>query len=150
MQNGKLGSQKFGTPQPLNRLTHNFVWVVMSVLSPACQNSKQSPQWGRPGTWEKYNSRVVMAALWNMAGHYIFVLRFLPSFFFFFSSPNLSRHRLDVCHSFAHCVYNLCANLGCRSETCCTRIAENTWRKRSPGYVFATKARRVSTVGKTC
>jgi len=24
------------------------------------------------------------------------------SFFFFFSSPNLSRHRLDVCHTFTH------------------------------------------------
>ena len=46
------------------------------------------------------------------------------------------------------------ANLGCRSETCCTRLAENTGPKKiaknSPsahhrttlwGYIFATKAR---------
>ena len=43
----------------------------------------------------------------------------------------------------------LSANLGCRSETCCTWLAENTGRKNSPsglhhtnlsGYIFATKA----------
>jgi len=40
-------------------------------------------------------------------------------------------------------------NLECRSETCCTRLAENTGRQKSPsghhrttlsGYIFATKA----------
>ena len=40
-------------------------------------------------------------------------------------------------------------NLGCRSETCCMRLAGNTGRKKSPsghhrttmsGYIFATKA----------
>jgi len=44
----------------------------------------------------------------------------------------------------------LSANLGCRSETCCTRLAANTGCKNSPsrhhrttllGYIFATKAR---------
>jgi len=45
----------------------------------------------------------VMAALWNRAGHYIFALWFLlSSSFFFFSSPNLSGHRLDVYHTFTH------------------------------------------------
>ena len=39
-----------------------------------------------------------MAALSNRAGHCIFALWFLSSFFFF-SSPNLSRRRLDVCHT---------------------------------------------------
>jgi len=29
-------------------------------------------------------------------------------------------------------VCGLSANLGCRSETCCTRLAENTGRKISP------------------
>ena len=41
-----------------------------------------------------------MAALWNRAGHYIFpcgffLLSFFLSFYLLFSSPNLSRHRLD-------------------------------------------------------
>ena len=42
-----------------------------------------------------------MAALRNRAGHYIFAL-YVVCFFFFFSSPNLSRRRLDVCHTFTH------------------------------------------------
>jgi len=46
-----------------------------------------------------------MAALRNRAGHYIFVLWFLSSFFLllsFFSSPNLGGHRLDVYHASTH------------------------------------------------
>ena len=42
---------------------------------------------------------LIMAALWNMAGHYIFVLWFLLRSSFFFSSPNLSGRRLDVYHT---------------------------------------------------
>jgi len=41
-----------------------------------------------------------MVALWNRADHYIFALWFL--LLSFFSSPNLSRRRLDVCHTSAH------------------------------------------------
>ena len=43
---------------------------------------------------------VVMAALRSRCGHYIFALWFLSSFFY--SSPNLSRRRLDVCHTSTH------------------------------------------------
>jgi len=42
-----------------------------------------------------------MAAQCNRAGHYIFDLWFLSSIYLF-SSPNLSRRRLDVCHTAAH------------------------------------------------
>jgi len=42
----------------------------------------------------------IMAALCNRAGHYIFALWFLLSFFI--SSPNLSRRRLDVYHTSTH------------------------------------------------
>jgi len=44
-----------------------------------------------------------MVALWNRADHYIFPCGFF--FFFllsFFSSPNVSRRRLDVCHTSTH------------------------------------------------
>ena len=44
-----------------------------------------------------------MVALWNMAGHYIFMLWFLFSIYLsFFSSPNLSGRRLDVYHTSTH------------------------------------------------
>ena len=66
----------------------------------------------------------------------------------FFSLPNLSDRRLDVYHTSTWCGPS--ANLECRSEMCCTRLAENTGCKKSPsahcrttlsGYIFATKAR---------
>jgi len=41
-----------------------------------------------------------MAALCNRAGHIYF--RPVVCSFFFFSSPNLSRRRLDVCHTSTH------------------------------------------------
>ena len=46
---------------------------------------------------------LIMVALWNRADHYIFILWFLSSIFFFylFSSPNLSGRRLDVYHTSA-------------------------------------------------
>jgi len=44
----------------------------------------------------------IMVALWNRADHYIFMLWFVLSSSSFFSSPNLSRRRLDVCHTSTH------------------------------------------------
>ena len=85
---------------------------------------------------------------------------FLSSIFFFFPSPNLSGHRLDVYHTSTHGVAPS-ANLECRSEMCCTRLAANTGRKsrqKSPsgyhrttlsGYIFANKA-RIDNQKKTC
>ena len=43
-----------------------------------------------------------MAALWNRTGHYIFMLWFLSSIFYLFSSPNLSDRKLDVYHTSTH------------------------------------------------
>ena len=49
---------------------------------------------------QKKKKLVFVVALWNKADHYIFALWFLSSsFFLLFSSPNLSRRRLDVCHT---------------------------------------------------
>ena len=49
------------------------------------------------------DATVFMVAQWNRADHYIFALWFLLlSSFFLFSSPNLSRRRLDVCHTSTH------------------------------------------------
>jgi len=57
---------------------------------------------GVPSEWTM-SLLLVMVALWNRTDHYIFILWFLlSSSSFFFSSPNLSRRRLDVCHSSTH------------------------------------------------
>jgi len=40
-----------------------------------------------------------MVAIWNKADHYIFILSFVL-LLSLFSSPNLSRRRLDVCHTY--------------------------------------------------
>ena len=106
--------------------------------------------------------------------------------FFFLSSPNRSRRRLDVCHTCTHGVtlvrlyapftrYNLLSNrlsnrfdnrlyrvngvLECRSETCCTRLADNTGRKKSQKFrhlgaitqlcrAISSQVRHISTIGK--
>jgi len=84
------------------------------------------------------------------AGHYIFVLWFLLlSIYLIFSSPILSCRRLDVYHSHYATQCGLVFFV-CRSETCCTRLAVNEGRKKSPsvhhrttlsGYIFAITAR---------
>ena len=45
---------------------------------------------------------IIMAALCNRGGHYIFALWFLSSSFFLFSSPNLSGRRSDAYHTSTH------------------------------------------------
>jgi len=94
-----------------------------------------------------------MVALWNRADHYIFILSFvlLLSVIFF---PRLISAAADWMPTILPHMVWPCANLRCRSETCCTWLAENTGRKKvakkSPsghhstnlsGYIFATKAR---------
>jgi len=89
-----------------------------------------------------------LAALRNRCGHYIFCP---VSFFFPFSSPNLSRRRLDVYHTSAHGValvriYN--AGLKCTARSS-LKIQDAKIAKKSPsghhrttlsGCIFATKA----------
>jgi len=100
-----------------------------------------------------------MATLWNRAGHYTFTLWLLLLLSFcLFSSPILSRRTLDVYHtSDFRTPCGLSANLGCRSETCCRRLAKNTGCKKPPknsssghhrttlsGYIFGTGTYRQS------
>jgi len=76
------------TPTPKRNTTPNF--QLMSIVA------KRSPI---SATAE--HLLLFMAALWNRAGHRIFVLWFVSSFFLFFflSSPNLSGRRLDLYHT---------------------------------------------------
>jgi len=94
-----------------------------------------------------------MAALCNRAGHYIFALWFLlsfyiSSFFLAFSQPSQIG-----CLPYFHTWCGVSANLGCRSETCCTvrgkyrtqKIAKNSpsghHRTTLLDYIFAIKGR---------
>ena len=84
-----------------------------------------------------------MVALCNRAEHYIFPCDFYLSSSFFFPSPNLSGRRLDVLQYF-HTWCGLGANLRCRSETCCTRLAGNAGRKK------VAKNRHLGTIAQIC
>ena len=76
-------------------------------------------------------NNIIMVALWNRADHYIFALWFLLLSFFFF--PRLISAVADWMSTILpHVWCGLNANLECRCETCCTRLAENTGRKKSP------------------
>jgi len=116
------------------------------------------------------SSFFLMATLWNRAGEYIFPCGFYLSsflwppcvadaniiflhcgFFFLFLSFFLtsSQPSQTGCLPQFHTWCGLSANLGCRSETCCMRLAENTPPKKSPsrhhrttlsGCIFTTNA----------
>jgi len=75
-----------------------------------------------------------MAALCNRAGHYIFALWFLLSTY---SSSSSQRSQIG-------CLPYFYANLECRSELCCTRLAGNARPKKSP------KIRNLGTVAQLC
>jgi len=62
-----------------------------------------------------------MAALWNRAGHYIFALWFLLLLLLLFLT--WSQPLQIGCLPYLHTWCSLSANLACRSETCCTRLA---------------------------
>jgi len=82
-------------------------------------------------TWLLFN-RFFMAALWNRAGHYIFMLWFLSSVYlllFFLAYSNRSE---IGCLAYFDTWCGPSANLECRPETCCAHLAENTGRKKSP------------------
>jgi len=68
-----------------------------------------------------------------------FFRSFFLSLFIAYSQPSQIG-----CLPYFHTWGGLSANLGCRSETCCTRLAENTRRKTSP------KIRHLGTIAQLC
>jgi len=77
-----------------------------------------------------------------------FALWFLLSFYLLLFLAKSQPSQIG-CLPYFHTWCGLSANLGCRSETCCLWLAENTGRKKPPsahhrttlsGYIFATKA----------
>jgi len=61
-----------------------------------------------------------------------------------FPSPILSRRRLDMYHTSTHGVASVRLRIQDRSETWCTRLVENTGRKKSP------KIRHLRTIAQLC
>ena len=97
-----------------------------------------------------------MVALYNRADHYIFAL-WLLSFYLFF--PRLISATGDLMSAILPHMVCLSANLGCMSEMCGTRLAENTGRKKVPKNrhlrtieqlrrAISSQLRHVSTIGK--
>jgi len=84
-----------------------------------------------------------MAAQWNRAGHYIFVLWFLLSIYLIFFLAYSQPSQIGCLPCF-HTWCGLSANLGCMSETCCMRLAKNTGRRKSP------KIRHLRTIAQLC
>jgi len=97
--------------------------------------------------WLKHS--FIMVTLWNRADHYIFMLLFVLLSFFFFSSPNLSHHRLDVCHTSTHGVALLrISDAGLKPAARGSLKAQDAKKSSSrhhrttlSGSIFATKAR---------
>jgi len=93
---------------------------------------------------EKDTKLIIMATLHSRCGHYIFVLFLLSSTSFF----AWSQQSQIACLPYFYTWCGTSANLECRSEMCCMRLARNTGPKNSPsgchhttlsGYIFATK-----------
>ena len=83
---------------------------------------------GRPSRWASVHI-LVMAALRNSAVHYVFALWFLFSLFSFFRLIAAAAHWMSTILRHMVCPS---ANLECRSETCCARLAGNAGPKNSP------------------
>jgi len=119
--------------------TNFFTETVINVRNqlPSTVNVSSLACFRRPIGSVDFTDILIMVALCNKADHYIFVCGF---FFLFGYLPYL------------HTWCGLSVNLGCRSETCCTRVAGNAgpqnrqkvaiWAPSHTlsGYIFATKA----------
>jgi len=70
--------------------------------------------------------------LWSPYGIRQTIIFLSCGFFFFLFFLASSQPSQIGCLPYSHTWCGLSANLGCRSETCCTRLAKNTGRKKSP------------------
>jgi len=104
--------------------------------------------------------RIIMAALCNRAGHYIFALWFFLLSFFFSFFPRLISAVADRMYTILlHVVWPIVRIFECRSEMCCARLAGNAGRKKVAtnshlGTIaqlcraISSQLRHVSTIGK--
>ena len=85
-----------------------------------------------------------MAALCNRGPLYFCPVISIVYRLSFFSSPNLSGHRSDLYHTPTHGWCGPSANLECRSEMCCMRLAANAGPKK------VAKNRHLGTIPQLC
>ena len=107
----------------VSHLLASIIYFPLYVIHLSCLGSEQ-PHSSHALSHEPKNIvlLLIMAALWNTAGHYIFVLLFLLLFFsFFFPSPILSGRNLDVYHTSTRDVALVRIR---KSEMCCMWLAE--------------------------
>jgi len=92
--------------------------------------------------WPPYG--IGQAIIFLSCGFFFYIL--LLIFFLAYSQPShaYSQPSLIGCLPYLHTWCGLSANLGCRSETCCMRLAGNTGRKKSP------KIRHPCTITQVC
>jgi len=135
-------------PKPVNALRWNLECITTSQVRSHTQIDVASRQQVvSANTWLVtcfgFLINLFMVALCNRADHYIFARWFLSSSFFF---PRLISavgdwmstilpHTMwfQTCILNSHSDHTMCglsANLECRSEICCVRLAENTGRKK--------------------
>jgi len=88
--------------------------------------------------------RFFMAALHNRAGHYIFALWFLSIYLSSFFFPRLLLAAQVGCLPYFDTWCGPRANLECRSERCCTRLAANAGPKK------VAKNRHLGTIPQLC
>ena len=81
---------------------------------------------------KKWNHSIFMAALRSRCRHYILPCGFYLSIFLSFLFPRLISAVAIGCLPYLDTRCGLSANLECMSETCCTRLAGNAGRKKSP------------------
>jgi len=104
--------------------------------------------------WIQLALRVIMVALCNRADHYIFVLWFLSSSFFFFSSRNLSGRRLDVYYTSTYGVALVRISNACLKFTARCSLKIQDAKKRHFGTIaqlcraVSSQLRHVSTIRK--
>jgi len=98
-----------------------------------CKTNLSTVKWAQ---WDKTQSYGIgQTIIFSCCGFFL-------SSIFFLSSPNLSGHTMDVYHNTTW--RGLTANLKCRSEMCCMRLAENTERKK------VAKNRHLGTIAQLC
>jgi len=96
---------------------------------------------GRPSRW-------ALAHILVMVYYGRPYLMVSSSFFFFHFFLAYSQRSQIGCLPYFHTWCGLSANLECRTEMCCTRLAENTGRKTSPSAHHRTTFRPTSVVAK--